>query len=96
MGDAGRIVVGFVPIVGSGLDIYEGVRDGNYVQFGIGIGGLALDVATLGTGSIIKGGVKAIVTELVEGGLELAAKDAAKEVAEKIVVKEVKVQGFSL
>lgn len=42
-----------------------------------------MDVATLGTGSIIKGGVKAIGTELVEGGLELAAKDAAKEVAEK-------------
>ena len=74
-GDAGRIGVGFVPIVGSGLDIYEGVRDGNWVQFGIGIGGLALDVATLGTGSILKGGVKAIGTELVEGGLEMAAKE---------------------
>lgn len=81
-GDAGRIGVGFVPIVGSGLDIYEGARDGNWVQFGIGVGGLALDVATLGAGSILKGGVKTIGTELVEQGLEVAAKDVAQEAAE--------------
>ncbi|WPO81852.1 hypothetical protein SD427_13870 [Chryseobacterium sp. JJR-5R] len=93
LGDAGRIAVGFIPVVGSGLDIYEGVRDGNCVQFGIGIGGLALDVVTFGTDSIIKGGVKAIGTELVKGGLELAAKDAAKELAKKIVIKEVKGTG---
>ncbi len=70
-----------MPVVGSGLDIYEGARDGNWVQFGIGIGGLALDVATLGAGSVIKGGIKTIGTELI-GGLEMAAKDAAKEIAE--------------
>lgn len=81
-GDAGRIAVGFVPVVGNGFDIYEGARDGNWVQFGIGIGGLALDVATLGAGSVIKGGIKTIGTELIEGGLEMAAKDAAKEIAE--------------
>lgn len=79
MADAARIGVGFVPIVGSGLDIYEGIRDGNWVQTVIGVGGLALDIATLGAGSIIKGGIKTIGTELVEEGIEMAAKDAAKD-----------------
>ncbi|WP_223560405.1 DUF6443 domain-containing protein [Chryseobacterium lathyri] len=83
-GDAARIGVGFIPVVGSGLDIYEGIRDGNWVQTGIGVGGLALDIATLGAGSIIKGSVKTIGTELVEEGLELAAKDAAKTAAKEI------------
>jgi len=82
--DAGRIGVGFIPVVGSGLDIYEGIRDGNWVQTGIGVGGLALDIATLGAGSIIKGSVKTIGTELVEEGIELAAKDAAKLAAKEV------------
>jgi hypothetical protein len=40
---------------------------------------LALDIATLGSGSIIKGGIKTIGTELVEEGIEMAAKDVAKD-----------------
>lgn len=56
--DAGRTVLNFVPVIGSGLDIYEGARDGNWVQFGIGLGGLALDVTTLGTVTIAKGARK--------------------------------------
>lgn len=83
-GNAGRIGVGFVPIVGSSLDIYEGVRDGNWVQTGIGVGGLALDIVTLGSGAIIKGGVKAIGTELVEEGIELATKDVVKSASKEI------------
>ncbi len=78
LGEAARFGANFVPIVGSGLDIYEGARDGNWVQFGLGVGGLALDVATLGAGSIIKGGIKTIGTELVEEGVELAAKEAVE------------------
>ncbi|MDQ0067702.1 DUF6443 domain-containing protein [Chryseobacterium lathyri] len=89
-GDAARVGVGFVPIVGSGLDIYEGIRDGNWVQAGIGVGGLALDIATLGAGSVIKGGVKAIGTELVEEGIEMAVKDAAKTAAKEMAEKEAK------
>ena len=80
-GDAGRTAVGFVPFVGSGLDIYEGARDGNWMMLGIGVAGLALDVATMGSGSLIKGGVKAIGTELAEEGLELATKEITKDVA---------------
>ncbi|MBB4807950.1 RHS repeat-associated protein [Chryseobacterium defluvii] len=79
VGEAVRFGLGFVPGVGSGLDIYEGARDGNWVQFGLGIGGLALDVATLGAGSIIAGGAKGLVRE----GIEKVAKDVAKELAEK-------------
>ncbi len=55
---------------------------------------MALDIATLGAGSIIKGGIKTIGTELVEEGIEMAAKDAAKtaakEVAEEALEKAVK------
>lgn len=89
-GDAARVGAGFVPVLGSGLDIYEGIRDGNWVQLGVGVGGLALDVATLGAGSIIKGGVKTIGTKLVEEGLEMAAKDAAKTAAKEMAEKEAK------
>lgn len=90
-GDAGRIAIGVLPVVGNIPDIYEGIRDGNWVQTGIGVGGLALDIATLGAGSIIKGGVKAIGTELVEEGLELAAKDVAKTTAKEIAEEGVEV-----
>ena len=31
LGDTGRMGASFIPIVGSGLDIYEGARDGNWV-----------------------------------------------------------------
>jgi RHS repeat-associated protein len=86
VGDAVRTGAGFVPIVGSGLDMYEGARDGNWVQFGFGVGGLALDIATLGAGSVIKGGVKTLGTHLVEEGME----KAAKEVAESVVENETK------
>ena len=79
---AARMAVGMMPYAGGILDMYEGARDGNWVQFGIGAGSLALDVALPGSGSLIKGGVKAIGAKLVEEGLEKAAKEAAKEVAE--------------
>ncbi len=83
IGSAARFGAGFVPFLGSGLDIYEGYRDGNWVQFGIGIGGLVLDGVSLGTASVIKGGVKSLGTHLVEEGIEKAAKEAAKEAAEQ-------------
>lgn len=83
LGDAGRMGANFIPIVGSGLDIYEGARDGNWVQFGFGVGGMVLDVATLGTGSIIKGGVKTIGTELVENSLKIATKEVAEAEAKQ-------------
>ncbi|RKT01463.1 DUF6443 domain-containing protein [Chryseobacterium defluvii] len=83
-GDAARVGVSFVPFVGSGLDIYEGARDGNWLQFGFGIGGMALDIVTLGSGSIVKGGVKTIGTHLVEEGMEKATKELAKNASKEI------------
>lgn len=90
--DAGRTVLNFVPVIGSGLDIYEGARDGNWVQFGIGLGGLALDVTTLGTVTIAKGAAKTMAEE----GLQIIVKEGAKEVAEEggeLAVKEVSAEG---
>ena len=72
---AARMAVGMMPYAGGILDMYEGARDGNWVQFGIGIGSLALDVAMPGSGTLIKGGVKAIGTQLVEAGVKKSLKE---------------------
>jgi len=84
VGQAVRFGLGFVPGVGSGLDIYEGARDGNWVQLGLGVAGLALDVATLGTGSVIAGGAKSLAKEGVEHLAENVAKDLAQDIAEGV------------
>lgn len=70
LGMAGDIALGFV----SGSDIigmYQGARDGNWGQFAMSTAFFALDVATLGSGSLVKGGLKA------------ALKVGAKEVVER-------------
>ena len=58
VGDVARTTADFIPIVGSGLDIYEGLRDGNGWQVAAGVGFLVLDIATLGGSSIVKGTLK--------------------------------------
>ncbi len=73
-GDLLRTGADFVPFVGSGLDIYEGIRDGDGWQVAMGAGFLVLDVATLGSSSLVKGAVK---TGIKAGGRSLA-KGAAK------------------
>ena len=57
-GDVADTVTDFIPIVGSAKDIYQGFRDGNWWQAAAGIGGLVLDVATLGSASLVKGAIK--------------------------------------
>lgn len=57
-GDVLRTGADFVPFVGSGLDIYEGIRDGDGWQVAMGVGFVVLDVFTLGSASLIKGAVK--------------------------------------
>lgn len=60
--DVARTTAGFTPFLGSGLDIYEGIRDGNGWQVAGGIGGFILDVSTMGVGGVvIKGGAKALM-----------------------------------
>ena len=61
-------VVDFVPFVGSGRDIYRGIRNGDMVTLGIGVVGMGLDIATVGSGSIAKGAIKGAGKVLLEGG----------------------------
>ena len=77
LGTAGEIALGFVP----GSDIigmYQHARDGNWGQFAMSTAFFAFDVATLGSGSLIKGGIKAAIKvgaeELAEEGVEIGTK----------------------
>ncbi|WP_209404957.1 FG-GAP-like repeat-containing protein [Pseudozobellia sp. WGM2] len=74
-GDVLRTGADFVPFVGSGLDIYEGIRDGDGWQVAMGAGFLVLDVFTLGSASVVKGAVKTGV----KVGTKSLAKGAVKE-----------------
>jgi RHS repeat-associated protein len=80
LADAGRFAIGFVPFVGSGLDLYEGIRDGNYVQAAFGGVFLIVDFATFGGASAVKGGVKA--------ALENSALVMSKKSTEKMLFRE--------
>lgn len=85
-----------MPVVGSGKDIYKGVRDGNLLQLGIGVGGLVLDVATLGAGSLLKGGLKVGIKGLAEVGAKEFAEQAAKEFVEQAAKEGVQYTKSSL
>lgn len=78
------IATDFIPFVGSGKDIYKGIRDGNGWMIALGVGGLVLDVFTFGSASIVKGGVKTLVKqgakELVEQGAKQVIEQGGKEV----------------
>ncbi|MBX9784362.1 MAG: hypothetical protein K2X48_13815 [Chitinophagaceae bacterium] len=78
---AADVVTDFVPIVGSIKDIYQGVRDGNGWQVAAGIGGLILDVATLGTASVVKGAAKTAVKQ----GIKTFAKQQIKSKTDDLV-----------
>lgn len=71
--DVADTVTDFIPFVGSGKDIYQGIRDGNGWQVALGVGFLALDVFSLGSASVLKGAVK---TGIKAGGRSLAKKGA--------------------
>lgn len=70
---AGDIAIGFVPFSGT-IDMYKGARDGNWGQFAMGAAFVAFDAATLGTGSVLKGGLKAAI--------KVGEKQIAKEIFE--------------
>lgn len=80
--DVADTATDFIPIVGSVKDIYKGVRDGDWVQIGIGAGGLALDVVTMGGSSIAKGAIKTTV--------KVGVKEIAKQEVKQVVKQEVK------
>ena len=70
--------VDFVPFLGSGRDIYRGFRDGDILTGAIGVGGLIADVFTLGSGSVVTGGIKAGVKAGVKTAVKQEIKQAAK------------------
>ena len=72
-------VLDFVPIVGGGKDIYQGIQDGNGWMVALGVGSIILDVGTLGGSSIVKGLAK---TGIKAGGRSLTKK-AAKSALKK-------------
>lgn len=79
-GMAGKIIdigTDFIPIVGPLKDIYKGARDGNGLQLAMGVGFLVFDVATLGSASVVSGGVKTLGKGLIEQGSEMAMKEAS-------------------
>ncbi|WP_333694373.1 RHS repeat domain-containing protein [Flavobacterium sp.] len=68
------VVTDFIPIVGSVKDIYNGFDKGDGWQVAMGVGFLIVDVATLGSGTIVKGAVK----QGIKQGTKQAAKNSVK------------------
>lgn len=82
VGESG-IAEGFIPVWGSGRDAVNSFQTGHW---GWGIFHsvmVAVDVVTLGTGSIVKGGVKG----LVKGGVKLAAKETGEAITKALTKK---------
>ena len=80
---AADIATDFIPFVGSGKDLYRGIRDGDPLQIAIGTGGLLLDVFTFGGGSLVKGGIKTAVKQGAKQMAKEGAEQAGKELLEK-------------
>eukprot|EP01083_Nonionella_stella_P165910 553229_1 len=58
--EVGKFLFSWVPVVGNVVDIYDGYVDGDIFTFCTGVGGLVLDVATLGSASVVKNTAKAM------------------------------------
>jgi RHS repeat-associated protein len=83
------VATDFIPVVGGAKDIYKGWKSGNPWQVAMGVGFIAFDLATLGSGSLIRGSVKTVGKELLEVGTEqsikLLSKGAVPNAGGKIV-----------
>jgi hypothetical protein len=80
----GRTLLDFVPFAGGIADVYEGARDGDLAQVGMGVLTLAFDIFTLGGSSIAKGAAKTLAKE----GAEIIAKDLAEQALKKQIKQE--------
>jgi RHS repeat-associated protein len=87
---AADVVTDFIPFVGSGKDLYRGIRDGDGWGIAFGIGGLALDVFTLGSGSIVKGAAKTGAKQVAKQVIKQEAKQLIKQEAKQIIKTEAK------
>ena len=74
----------FIPFVSSATDIYEGARDGDLVQLGLGAVGLVTDFFG---GSIIKGAIKIGAKALIKSGAKKVIKNVAEEGGESLAKK---------
>jgi RHS repeat-associated protein len=69
------VVTDAIPIVSGIKDIYNGIKEGNWLDIAIGVVSIVADVVTLGGSSIAKGVIKTAIKE----GSELLSKDLIKE-----------------
>lgn len=79
------IATDFVPFVGSGKDIYKGIRDGDGWIIALGVGGFVLDVVTFGGASIVKGGVKTLFKQGSKALLERGAKEVLENGGKELI-----------
>jgi RHS repeat-associated protein len=88
------VVTDFIPIVGGGKDIYQGIKEGKGWKVALGVGSIIFDVFTLGGSSLIKGGIKTGIKQgaksLAKEGTELAAKELAEKAAQEVAEKTAK------
>ena len=70
--------VDFIPIAGSGRDIYQGVKTGDGVTTTIGVVFLVVDIVSLGSGSAVTAPIKAGIKKLFKCGVKATAKSAAE------------------
>jgi hypothetical protein len=93
--DGVRAAADILPIVGSVWDINDGIRDGNGWQVAMGVGFLALDVATLGSGSLVKGALKTGFKQASKSIFREASEAALKAVKNKNIFIKNKHLNFS-
>jgi 23S rRNA pseudoU1915 N3-methylase RlmH len=82
-------VIDATPFIGSGRDIYRGIKKGNWLDIGIGVVGLFLD---LGGGSLIKAGAKQVVKAVEKAIVKRVEKIVAKK-AESLAAAALITQG---
>lgn len=80
----------FVPFLSGGKDVYKGIRDGDGWQVVGGLGSMALDFFTAGTGTLIKGTVKVIVKTGVKSVVRTETKTIVKKEARQNAGEAVK------
>jgi hypothetical protein len=85
VGESG-LLEGFIPVWGSGRDAVNAFQTGNWGWGLFHSAMVVVDVATLGGGSLVKGGVKA----LLKTGAREVAEQGAKQVAKEAVEQGVK------
>jgi RHS repeat-associated protein len=76
-----EIAIGMTPFLGSGKDLYDGIKDGSGWKIASGIAGLALDIASLGSASLIKGGISAALKLGTKGLMKQGVAATSKLVA---------------